>query len=279
MSIEKLKLHDLKTRDLHVHTLYCNHAEGRMEEYIWAAVRQGLREIGFLAHVEAGVNSSRRLWLRREDLDVYWREGNELRGRYADRIKVSLGLEVGLNPGAISELKQILSGHPWDHVGLSYHFVPDGDSLLNICSRASANRLKEVDAKEINKVYYQALGDHLAEIKPDFLCHFDVVRKFMADVSTDPEIRMLINRLLMEMARLGVAMEVNTAGCTTVGAPYPAPWILNEAIHLGIELVLGSDSHKPEQVGRRFDEALHYIEDSFNTAPRELSSIVIGGRE
>jgi histidinol-phosphatase (PHP family) len=265
MSNKNLKLDHLKTRDLHVHTRYCNHAEGNMEDYVLAAVNLGLDEIGFLAHAEASIDSPRRLWLRSEDLDVYWQEGNELKHRYGGQIRVSLGLELGLNPEAFFEMDQVVSRYSWDHLGLAYHFVRDGVVLLNICSRANAQRLKEVNVQEICKKYYQALRDHLALIKPDFICHLDVVRKFMTDTSGDPEIRELIRDLLTEMARADVALEVNTAGYTTVGAPYPAPWILAEAVQLGIELVLGSDSHQPGHVGRYFDQALKYIEDSLNT--------------
>jgi histidinol-phosphatase (PHP family) len=271
MSKKGLNLEDLKTRDLHVHTRYCNHAEGEMEDYVRTALHRGLDEIGFLAHAEAGIDSPRRLWLRDEDLDLYWREGNELKHHYGDQIRISLGLELGLNPEALFEMHQIVCKHSWDRLGLAYHFVHDGISLLNICSRANAQRLKEVNAQEISKRYYQTLRDHVALVKPDFICHLDVVRKFMVDTSTDPEIRTLIRELLTEMAKANVALEVNTGGYCTVGAPYPASWILAEAIHQGIELVLSSDSHKPEHVGRHFDQALVYIEDSVFTAPDRLT--------
>ncbi|HBC88850.1 MAG TPA: histidinol phosphate phosphatase, partial [Lentisphaeria bacterium] len=36
--------------DYHVHTYLCKHASGRPEEYVKAAIRSGISEIGFSDH-------------------------------------------------------------------------------------------------------------------------------------------------------------------------------------------------------------------------------------
>ncbi len=38
-------------------------------------------------------------------------------------------------------------------------------------------------------------------------------------------------------------------------AVYPSPWIIRQAEQMGIPMVLGSDSHTPETLGRYFDRA------------------------
>jgi histidinol-phosphatase (PHP family) len=235
-----------------------------MGEYVRSGIERGLEEIGFLAHAEAGIESARRLWLNDQDLDDYWEEGRGLREQYGDRIRVTVGLELGLNPDALPVMKSIAERHPWDRIGLSYHQLPDGGSRLNICSRRSIPRLMEVDSLEMTIRYYADLRDHIAVIRPEFVCHLDVVRKFMADRSDSPEVRSLISEVLEEMRRNNVMLEVNTAGYDTVGAPYPAPWIIREAVEMGLGLVLSSDSHRPQDVARRFDEALVYIRRSLN---------------
>jgi histidinol-phosphatase (PHP family) len=241
-----------------------------MEDYVRAAVAQGMDEIGFLAHAEAAIvhpKDPRILWLENGDYQAYWEDGKELKAKFADRIRVSLGLELGLNPYALVELEKIILHHPWDRIGLSYHQLTDECGHLNICSRKSISRIREVDNLDFVKRYYRDLKDHISIIKPYMLCHFDVVRKHMHDYSADPEVQRLIRALLLEMKKGAVLLEVNTAGYDTVGAPYPAPWIIREAVTLGIGLVLNSDSHAPEHVGRRFGEAVRYIEDSLQHAP------------
>lgn len=260
----------LATRDLHIHTPYCKHAVGSMEDYVVAAIKRGMEEIGFLAHAEAGIDSKedpRILWLEDGDYQTYWEDGSELKARFGDRICVSLGLELGLNPHALDELEKIMLQYPWDRIGLSYHQLPYEGGRLNICSRKHIPRIRQADSLELAKEYYRGLRDHVALIKPYMLCHFDVVRKHMPDCSADPEIRRLVGELLLEMKKEAVLLEVNTAGYDTVGAPYPAPWIIREAVGLGIGLVLNSDSHAPEQVGRRFAEAIAYIEESLDCLP------------
>lgn len=249
----------LTTRDLHVHTPYCLHADGPMEDYVLAAIDQGLEEIGFLAHAEAGINSKRKLWLDEEDLDIYWEEARELRDRYRGCIAVSAGLELGLNPDALPALEEIINRHRWDRIGLSYHHLPDGEKRLNICSRAGIPRLREVNALEMSLRYYRDLRDGIRIFRPQMICHLDVVRKFMEDQSHHPRVRSAIMDVLWAMQKENVMLEVNTAGYDYVAAPYPLPWIIREAVDMGIDLVLSSDSHKPEHVARHFDRATQYI--------------------
>jgi len=273
MTVRRGKYAQLAKKDLHVHTRYCKHARGSMEDYVIVALERGMEEIGFLAHAEAGIyhpSDPRVLWLENGDFQTYWDEGKELKARYGGRIRISLGLELGLNPYALEDLKDIIREHPWDRIGLSYHHLPDEDEHLNICSRRSIPRIRKVDNLEFTKRYYRDLRKNISLIRPYMLCHFDVVRKHMRDCSTDPAVRCLIRDLLLEMRKEAVLLEVNTAGYDTVGAPYPAPWIIREAVALGIGLVLNSDSHAPEQVGRHFDEAIRYIEESLEDTAGHL---------
>ena len=47
--------------DYHIHTSFCGHARGDMEEYVRAAVQIGLEEIGFSGHFPLFHISDRRL--------------------------------------------------------------------------------------------------------------------------------------------------------------------------------------------------------------------------
>ena len=54
-----------------------------------------------------------------------------------------------------------------------------------------------------------------------------------------------------------MVVEMNTAGLyKPIGEIYPALFILEKARNLGLEISLGSDAHKPQEVGRSFDVAL-----------------------
>jgi len=58
-------------------------------------------------------------------------------------------------------------------------------------------------------------------------------------------------RLLPILAESGVGVDVNTAGQrkSTCGKAYAPEWFLAACAERGIELVFGSDAHRPDDVG------------------------------
>jgi histidinol-phosphatase (PHP family) len=64
------------------------------------------------------------------------------------------------------------------------------------------------------------------------------------------------------VAAAGLALDFNTAGWRKpVAEAYPAPELVRAAAERGIPFVLGSDAHKPDEVGYRFAEAAAQIEN------------------
>jgi histidinol phosphatase-like PHP family hydrolase len=57
--------------DNHIHTRFCGHATGEMEEYVLSAIAKGLRKIVFLEHMEEGIVSQPVTWLSEETFDRY----------------------------------------------------------------------------------------------------------------------------------------------------------------------------------------------------------------
>ena len=58
-----------------------------------------------------------------------------------------------------------------------------------------------------------------------------------------------------------LVLEINTGGIdrTTTQEPYPSFEILQRAVHKGIEITLGSDAHRPEEIGRYFEQILKLV--------------------
>lgn len=255
---------DPRRRDLHVHTAYCNHAVGGMEEYVEAALHRGLVEIGFLEHIETGIVYPRRTWLTPELLDAYAAEGAALRERYRGRITVSLGVEVGYNPDAPEAVEALVGRHPWDRVAVSYHFVhePGLGRHLNICSRndpVNVAGLRALGVREVTRHYYETLAEGVARLRPFMVCHLDVIERNLPSVAEDPDIARRIEHALEVMKETGACLEINTGGYTHLGRLFPSPAILRRALELGIPWVLASDAHAPADVARDFDRALEEI--------------------
>ena len=246
--------------DGHMHTKYCNHATGEMEDYVLAAIDKGLAGIIFLEHLERGINYFETCWLSDEDFDAYLQEGEVLRAKYCGKIKVGLGVEVGYNPDALDEIQTFLSRRSWDRIGVSCHFMPDGDRHLNLVSSQQRNwqPLGELGVDMVIEWYFKRLLEAVQVLPGDVLCHLDAILRHHPEVRVSEANQRLALQLLDAVAANGMSLEVNTSGFVHRGVPYPGRFFLSEAIKRGIPLVAVSDAHRPQDVGRYFDQLAEF---------------------
>jgi histidinol-phosphatase (PHP family) len=250
--------------DGHIHTKYCHHAKGEMEEYVLSGIAAGLKEIVFLEHMEAGVHYFESTWLTEADFDRYFAEGQRLQEKFKESIRVSLGVEVGYSPTHKEELLERLAGRDWDRIGISYHFMPLPEKKyhLNLVSRKERNILaiESIGCERILNDFFTTLTEAVEVLPGTVLCHLDAALRFHPEITINETYLKQIRKLLEAVKKKGMALEVNTSGFSIRGTPFPAPFIIKEALALGIPLLPGSDAHKPEDVGRNFDLLLNYLQ-------------------
>ena len=241
--------------DGHVHTKLCHHAVGEMEAYVAAALACGLEEIIFLEHFETGINYREATWLTADEFLFYHYECRRLAQKYEGRIRVGAGVEIGLNPLRIDEIRDFISGHEWAWVGLSYHYIEENGEHLNMLSRKqeNINRFAAIGHEKVLTRYFSDLCAALGLLKVDVVCHLDAPLRYCQGVHFTAEHWSLIDEILGEMARKKIALEVNTSGFAVRGAPFPGPAIIDRARRFGLKFVAGSDAHRPQDVGRFFD--------------------------
>lgn len=246
---------DLKT-DGHVHTRYCHHAVGEMEDYVLAAIAKGLSRLIFLEHFEAGIRYFETTWLTPADFEVYFATGRALQRKYQGQIEIGLGVEVGYNPEQLAETKAFLRTYEWDRIGLSYHFMGYDGRHLNMLSRKEENmdEFSRLGVAGILRAYLEGLREAITQLPVTVLCHLDAALRHHPEICFDSEHRGQMSAILAVLADRGIALEVNTSGFAHKRAePYPPPWLIKEAMALGIPLVVGSDAHQPQEVGRYFE--------------------------
>lgn len=261
VNFKKCKGVNLK-QDFHIHTKYCNHAIGEMSEYVESAIAKGLQEIGFLEHYEVGIKYYKKNWLTYDELTIYYEQGLKLKEQYGSNIKMYLGIELGINLAQIEALKNGLRKHPWDHIGLSFHYLPYEPFNINICSGSSNNmaQMQKYDIRKAVPLYFDTLQEGIQAIDADFLCHFDVLWRNYPEIGITPAIEKRINEILELVKNKNMALEINTSGFLHRGEQYPASWILARADQLGIPFIVGSDSHAPDQIARYFDRVAPLLE-------------------
>lgn len=249
--------------DHHIHTRLCHHALGEMEEYVLAAINNGLNSITFLEHMEAGVNYFEVTWLAEQDFDDYFAEGRRLQEEYKNQIIIKLGIEVGSSLTHKDDILARLKNRQWDEVGLSYHFAqyPQFEHHLNLVSRKEPNttNIETIGSEQVLEHYFTSLIEAVKTFPGTMLCHLDAALRYQKKISLTKNHLQLIEELLQQVKEQEMSLEINTSGFAMRGEPFPARDIVKKALELNIPLVASSDAHKPEDVGRYFDRLPNYL--------------------
>jgi histidinol-phosphatase (PHP family) len=243
--------------DYHNHTARCGHAEGAMEEYVERAIALGLREIGFADHLylyflpEGQRDPS--LAMSEEQLPGYVDSVLRLRQQYPE-IAVRLGIEADYVPGQEEVLQWALAPYPWDYVYGSVHFIGDWgfDDSRHI------QRYDDWNIDDLYGRYFDLVKGAAGTGLFDVMGHLDVIKKFGHRPERDTA--GLYASVAAALKDAGVAIEVSTAGLRKpVGEIYPGPELLLECARQAVPVTLGSDSHKPEEVGFQLDWAVETL--------------------
>ncbi len=234
--------------DYHVHTHYCRHATGRLEDYARAALQHGLSEICFTPHVPLPVFRPSafggRLRMDPPDFPRYLEELEQVRGRFPD-LSILAGVEADYVEGAEEYLQEFLSRWPLDLVLMSIHFVrkwPDPWWVFDL----------PPDRGPLERIYDEYLEALEAGVRTglfDCVAHFDLVKQPGAPLLASHGAR--VDRLIALCRDRGMSAEVNVSGIRKAAAePYPSWDVVQRMIDLGLPLVPGADAHEPGMVGQ-----------------------------
>jgi histidinol-phosphatase (PHP family) len=240
----------------HNHTTYCGHAEGTIDEYIEAALKAGITEMGFSDHAPISEEHRPGITMTPDQVESYIALVLDAKERWKGRIEIRLGFEVDF-PLFDDFAPEYFSDQRIDYLIGSCHFI--GDWPFD--HPAFAYRYSERDIDDIYAEYYGILESLAASALFNIIGHFDLPKKFghMPRRDFSGQVR----KIASIMARNNTAIELNSSGLLKpVGAVYPSPSILKIMAEEGARVTLGSDSHSPSHVGYAFDRALAMIKEA-----------------
>jgi histidinol-phosphatase (PHP family) len=239
--------------DYHMHTPLCGHAIGEPEEYVKAAIKAGLREIGFSCHAPMVHQRMPGVTMDFDELPTYQRMIQDVQKRFSSQITVKIGLESDFIPGYEAKTKEIIDSFPYDYIIGSVHFIDnwafdDPDPKVK-------EYWKVYNVNEVYRKYYALLRQSAKTGYFQVMGHPDLPKKFGArpteDLTDD------IQATAKVFKETGVAIEINTAGLRKpIGEMYPALNCLKIYAQAGVPLTFGSDAHDPAHVGADFDKAV-----------------------
>ena len=237
--------------DYHIHTAWCGHAYGMMEDYVKQAVKLGLPEIGFSPHLPLEIPIDEKVCVTRKDMETFLDEFERLRKAYAGTIPLRLGGEADFIPGTEKEIQQFHNDYGLEYLIGSVHFI--GNWAFDHPKYVDGFSNRPIDA--IFSDYFDTVLEAARSGLFDTIGHLDLPKKF-GHRPPNGCVRHA-EKAIAAMAATGVAVEINTAGRDKpVGEFYPCKDLLVECCKAGVRLVFGSDSHNPGEVGRYFDEAV-----------------------
>ena len=252
--------------DYHTHTSLCKHADGTPEEYLAAAEKAGLDEIGVSDHTPWPTGYDTQFRMAPDE----FREYRDIVSRLAaasDTVKVRYALEIDWVPGKMEEVRSRVDSEPFDYLIGSVHYTdelpfdnPDHQAVWKSVERSA----------EIWIRYYELLLEFVSAGGFEIIGHFDLPKKFGSRPPDTQKVRSLINDILTAAADHHIVMELNTAGLRKpVREIYPTPDILKNAKNKGVGITFGSDAHSPCDVGANFAEAIQLAKecgfDSYTT--------------
>ena len=239
--------------DYHMHSTFSCDCQARMADMCAAAVAKGIAEIGFTEHYDLfkGETETCRDYFK---LEPWAAELKRQQAAFAGRLIVRAGIEIGEPHLFQAEAQALLARYPFDYVLGSLHWVGP-DSIFD--SRYFQAR----SAKEAFRLFYEELERMTAMGGFDILSHFDVpVRTAFAVYGryAAAEHEEALRPVLRNCIERGLALDLNTAALRRRAQVLtPGLDILRLYVEMGGERVtLGSDAHRPEQVGSHLDVAM-----------------------
>jgi histidinol-phosphatase (PHP family) len=230
--------------------------DANVERYREVANARDIAELGVSEHIYRFTQAlsvwQHPLWreFAHDDLDDYC--------GFVRATDLRLGIEADFIPGAEDRIANLLEARDFDYVVGSVHFLRDHALDMDDYSVWGSGR----SAEEIWREYFRTLGEAARSGLFDILAHPDLVKVWGRDKPLpDGDLRRYYELAIAGIAESGVAIEVSTAGLRKRAQEiYPAPAFLTMCLEAGAPVALSSDTHRPEDVGADYDQALELLD-------------------
>jgi histidinol-phosphatase (PHP family) len=259
--------------DYHVHPDYSIDAEGSIEKHCEAALHKGLKEIAFATHFDTDtktddchvmVNGKQMDTLSGEWLEHYELDIRAAGDKYKERgLKVLLGVEVDYIPGTEEILPEQFYNTEFDIVLGSTHLI---DHIAISAGDRAPLAFKRYTKEELGERYYSLLIEAVNTGLFDIMSHLDLYRRFGQLYYGNDVLdiwKPYLRDLTRAMKRHNVGFEINTSPLRRgQDEPMPTRSIISALREEGITTVtVGSDAHRPTDVGAGIEAALHILRE------------------
>ncbi len=238
----------------HTHTARCSHADGTMREYVEAAIKNGLKILGFSDHVPVGKKWPTKMAM--SEAPEYVAEIKALAEEYKDKIKIYIGYEAEYWPSSFNAVFSQLKVYGLDYLILGQHGVE-----CDYCSAYTGIKCDERYFKD----YVDSVIAAMQTEKFSYVAHPDII-----NYHDDKELYTKeMTRLCKASVKYDVPLEFNLLGFSE-NRQYPHKDFWPIAAKCGCDVVLGWDAHTPAFTGDNeiYIKAIEYLKQ-FDITPLE----------
>ncbi|MEW5959201.1 MAG: histidinol-phosphatase HisJ family protein [Chloroflexota bacterium] len=245
--LKKLKI---KT-DYHMHSIFSPDGHHSPATLCQTALELGLTEIAITEHAEWHPDGQPQGF---PGVAAYFAAIEQCRAEFGPRgLTIHTGVELGNPHQYPAQAAALVNDYPFDVVIGSLHWLYGENIHLESCF---ANRHPD----DVYIDYFIELERMATDVDFDFVAHFDRIiwRGTLLGARFDPwRYESIIRPALAAIARHGKALELNTRFLTHTPNWNKAlltifHWFLREG---GSRVVVNSDAHHIDQIGRNFDLA------------------------
>jgi len=248
--------------DYHMHSLHSGDSEASMESMVEAAIAQGFRSLCFTEHNDFDFPVSEECPAGVFDLntDAYLYDLLSLRDKYEEKIHILFGIELGLMPEVMRKNAILSKSYDFDFIIGSGHVCHGKDPYYPPFFEGRTDR-------EAFEEYFLSLLENVKKFKNfDVLGHMDYVVRYSPNKDTNYsylDYKNIIEEILTILIENGKGIEVNTGGYSSgMKDLHPCHEIVQLYRELGGEIItIGSDAHKPENVGKHFSIAESMLQE------------------
>ena len=223
----------------HTHTFRCHHAKGEDEDYVRAALDNGVQILGFSDHAPMLGRDYLKadIRMRPELLSDYVHCLRKLREKYADQIEIHIGLEVEYYPDIFKDLAAFYKRNGVEYLLLGQHWIGKESVPGESCYM-----FRPTDSEASLSWFADTLIEAMETGMFSYVAHPDIIQYTGPDEIYEKHMR----RIARRAKELGIPVEMNLHGLRG-GRNYPDPRFLRIAGEEGLSVIIALDAHDPHE--------------------------------
>lgn len=247
--------------DSHIHSNFSGDSMEKIENIIERAIKLKMDEITITDHLD--LDFPKEVNIFELDFDKYINTLKKIKKEYKNKIKVKIGIELGLQPHLKNDYEKVFNCKDIDFIIGSSHCVLGMDV-------ADKSFFQKYSKNEAHRLYFEEVLKNI-DIFPNISVygHLDFINRYGGSVYEDYKKidfefhKEIIDKILKKLIERKIGIEINTSALRYgLRDFHPCRNILKRYKELGGEIItIGSDAHRALDIMRDFEKAKEVLKD------------------